>query len=137
MLDNGKYKIHSCTIEVDEGFDPSRDFDADAVHAFAWHMLEEKDYNVVAPSLHLEHNFTLVHKHDFVFQHTEIYCDEMALLWLKEHGDMSAFDWMVDAILKYKQKNPRDPLLRFIFNRYGEPLIVDSSLEPFLKESSF
>ena len=138
-LSDGKkrYMIRTNCIEVDKDYDPSKDFAADAVHAFAWLLVEEREYSVVAPVLNLEHNFTVAYEYDLNFYHSDVMDEDAALAWVHTSGNSASVMLINDTIWKNKLKrNLREPCLQFIFDRFNEPHIVNRSLEPFLRKSN-
>lgn len=127
-------KVHSFRMEVDQSFDPQKDFHPDEVHAFAWYMEEVSEYSVIAPSLHLEHNFSISKSGELYFEHSDVLDEDSAWHWVKMHDNNYAVSMLQKSISLWKSKR-EEP--KFIFDRYNEPFLVSretlQSLYPLIK----
>lgn len=127
-------KVHSFRMEVDQSFDPQKDFHPDEVHAFAWYMEEVSEYSVIAPVLHLEHNFSVSKSGELYFEHSDVLDEDSAWRWVKMHDNNYAVSMLQKSIFLWKSKR-EEP--KFIFDRYNEPFLVSKetlrSLYPLIK----
>lgn len=127
-------KVHSFRMEVDQSFDPQKDFHPDEVHAFAWYMEEVSEYSVIAPVLHLEHNFSVSKSGELYFEHSDVLDEDSAWRWVKMHDNNYAVSMLQKSISLWKSKR-EEP--KFIFDRYNEPFLVSKetlrSLYPLIK----
>ena len=127
-------KVLSFRMEVEQSFDPQKDFHPDEVHAFAWYMEEVSEYSVIAPSLHLEHNFSVSKSGELYFEHSDVLDEDSAWRWVKMHDNNYAVSMLQKSISLWKSKR-EEP--KFIFDRYNEPFLVSRetlrSLYPLIK----
>ena len=111
-------KVHSFRMEVDQSFDPQKDFHPDEVHAFAWYMEDVSEYSVIAPVLHLEHNFSVSKSGKLYFEHSDVLDEDSAWRWVKMHDNNYAVYMLQKSISLQKSKSKK---VEIIFDRYGEP----------------